>query len=159
MIDNFRGSQKAKIDDRGRIKIPSMFLDIFLEGYKSTRVYITSVDAENVLLYPIKAWVEIEKKTESEIMTDPVDEYAAKTSFWGKMNDIDQRGRILVQNELRQKAHLDNEVLFVGKFNHLEVWNSEAFINKYIKHKLSDKSRIEVASLFKQTKGSNEIKH
>jgi MraZ protein len=151
MVGKFRGSHKAKIDHRGRIKIPSRFLTIFQEGYENKEVYITSINGNNVLIYPINVWEDIEEKTSKEIMNPKVNRFTAKTSFWGIENIIDQRGRILIRGDLRQEAHFKDEVLFIGKINHIEIWNNETFINENIKHEFTDQDMAEIASLLNKT--------
>ena len=61
MKERFRGSYIAKIDDRGRVKIPAKYLSA-LETDFGKEVYLTSVNGDHVLFYPMTVWQEIEKK-------------------------------------------------------------------------------------------------
>jgi UDP-N-acetylmuramyl pentapeptide synthase len=37
--------------------------------------------------------------------------------------ELDKQGRILIPNKLREYASLDKELLFIGGFNKVEIWN------------------------------------
>jgi DNA-binding transcriptional regulator/RsmH inhibitor MraZ len=49
MKERFRGSYIAKIDDRGRVKIPAKYLSA-LELDFGKEVYLTSVNGDHVLI-------------------------------------------------------------------------------------------------------------
>jgi MraZ protein len=48
--------------------------------------------------------------------------------------ETDTQARILVPQELIQKAKLEKEVLFVGALNRIEIWRPEAF-EKYLQER------------------------
>ena len=51
-----RGNCPAKVDEKGRLKVPA----VFLEGLKEfgTQFYITSVTGETARIYPMNVWSE-----------------------------------------------------------------------------------------------------
>jgi MraZ protein len=49
-----RGNCPAKVDEKGRLKIPAVFLDA-LKEYGS-EFYITSPTGESARIYPMKVW-------------------------------------------------------------------------------------------------------
>src|SRR5436309_2807527 len=55
----FRGSAPAKIDDKGRLKIPTDFRRYLEERY-GLDLFVTSVQGDSALLYPLPVWEEIE---------------------------------------------------------------------------------------------------
>lgn len=148
MAEKFRGSYKAKIDERGRIKIPSKYLNIFQQYYDNNEVYITSLNGDRALLYPIKVWEEIEQAiAQSKVREQSIDRFVRLTSYWGNDNDIDQRGRILIQTELRQSGQLNDQVLLVGKFDHIEIWNNETFVSKFRTDEFTDEEMDKVSGM------------
>ena len=48
-----RGNHPARVDDKGRIKIPNGFLQL-LEANFGVEVFITSLSGNNVRVYPIE---------------------------------------------------------------------------------------------------------
>src|SRR6202045_4642353 len=57
----FRGSAPAKIDDKGRLKIPTDFRRAIEERY-GPDLFVTSIAGDSALLYPLPVWEEIEAR-------------------------------------------------------------------------------------------------
>ena len=56
-----RGNSPAKIDDRGRLKIPNGFRSL-IEDEHGRELFVTSLHGDSVRIYPMPVWIEIEKK-------------------------------------------------------------------------------------------------
>ena len=65
-----RGNFYAKIDDKGRLKIPTAFRALIAEKYGES-VYVTSVTGGSVRIYPMPVWVGIEEKLAQVPSTHP----------------------------------------------------------------------------------------
>ena len=101
MNERFRGSYIAKIDDRGRVKIPAQYLSVLEQGF-GREVYLTSINGDHILFYPMKVWEEIERKIAAIPMRDPeMEEFVSRISYWGRETEIDPKGRILIPADLR----------------------------------------------------------
>ena len=57
-----RGNAPATIDDKGRLKIPTVFR-AEIEVTWGSDFYVTSVTGDSVLVYPLPVWHEIRTKT------------------------------------------------------------------------------------------------
>ena len=55
-----RGNYPAKVDEKGRVKIPAAFLESLREY--GNKFYVTSENGDYVRIYPMKIWNEIEEK-------------------------------------------------------------------------------------------------
>ena len=55
-----RGNYPAKVDDKGRVKIPAAFLESLREY--GNKFYVTSENGDYVKIYPMKVWSGIEEK-------------------------------------------------------------------------------------------------
>lgn len=120
-----RGNAPAKIDDKGRLKIPNAFRAVIQETHGSD-VFVTSLDGESVLLYPMPVWEGIEHRLAQMPSTHPArKKYAARTSYYGQVADIDTQGRVLIHPRLRDSARMAGEVDVLGQQNYLEVWNHD----------------------------------
>ena len=96
MNERFRGSYIATIDDRGRVKIPAKYLSALEQGM-GREAYLTSVNGDHILFYPMKVWQEIERKIAAIPMRDPeMEEFVSRISYWGTETEIDPKGRILI---------------------------------------------------------------
>ena len=60
-MGDFRGSAPAKIDDRGRLKVPTDFRRALEETY-GVDVFVTSIQGDSTLLYPLPIWDDIEQQ-------------------------------------------------------------------------------------------------
>ncbi len=149
-LKQFRGSYTQKIDDRGRIKIPSRYLSI-VESQFGNEVYLTSLNGDSVLFYPLRVWEKIERIIgRIKVRNKTLEEYIRLTSFWGNETEIDQRGRILIQPELRETSQLKDSVLILGQIDHMVIWNRELFTSKYMPTTFTEEKLDEVSRLINE---------
>jgi MraZ protein len=150
----FRGSFVLKVDDRGRIKIPSQYLSALQEQY-GNELYITSLNGDRVYLYPLKVWEGIEQSIERlKIRSPEIDEYINRTSYWGNEAEVDNRGRVLIPPELRKASRLNGSDLRIfGKIDHMLLWNEEMFKEKELSGEFSDEKLQIVSRLINEFPG------
>jgi MraZ protein len=131
-----RGNAPAKIDDRGRLKVPTTFRALIQEHGRD--VFVTSLTGDSVLIYPMPIWLEIENRLALMPPTHPSRmRYLDRVNFFGQMAEIDPQGRVLIQPRLRDSAQMIGEVDVLGQQNYLEVWNHERFIAKLTREPLT----------------------
>jgi MraZ protein len=150
MNERFRGSYIAKIDDRGRVKIPAKYLSA-LETDFGKEVYLTSVNGDHILFYPMKVWQEIEKKIAAIPVRDPdMEEFISRSSYWGSETEIDSKGRILIPSDLRIASKLESSLLILGKIDYMVIWNREVFEARYMGGQFSDEKMHRVSRLLNE---------
>jgi MraZ protein len=121
----FRGSQQARIDDKGRLKVPSDFRSVLEDRY-GTRLFVTSHLGESVLIYPLPVWEEVERKLLALPSTlDERDRLLEAVNYFGVPTELDAQGRVLIPQKLRDSALMVGDVDVMGKLTVLEVWNHE----------------------------------
>jgi MraZ protein len=119
-----RGSIYAKTDEKGRLKFPADFKQVF-DAANVARFYITSEDGKKAEIWPLPEWEKREKKLlRSSTMNPAVAKYLSLTSYYGQQVEMDNQGRLLISQLLRKTAKLDAEVLVSGQLDHLVVENS-----------------------------------
>jgi MraZ protein len=57
-LSMFRGNHPARVDEKGRLKLPAEFKRRIEEGYGS-QFYITSKDGKVAEIYPLQEWEKI----------------------------------------------------------------------------------------------------
>ncbi|MPY88302.1 MAG: division/cell wall cluster transcriptional repressor MraZ [Luteitalea sp.] len=137
---SLRGSIKARIDDKGRLKVPTVFRAA-VEQDHGTGLYITSLNStgNHVRIYPLPVWEEIEAKLNSMSTTHPVrNKFLKVTSFYGQVAELDSQGRVLIHPRLREAAAMVGDVDVVGALNHLQVWNYERLLAEIHAEPLTD---------------------
>lgn len=119
----FRGNIPAKVDEKGRLKLPAAFKQL-LDAANVTQFYITSVDGKKAEVWPLPEWEKREQKlARSSTMNDAVEKYLNLTSYYGQQVEMDNQARVLLPQILRNSARLDAEVAVMGKITHLLVQN------------------------------------
>ena len=124
----FRGNHLARIDDKGRLKLPADFKRRVDEVYRSNSFYITSRDGERAQFYPMQEWEEIEQKLAKMPNSDPAKKkFVDTTNYFGQTVEMDVQGRLTLPPVLRERARLDGEVVVLGSQKIVEVANREMF--------------------------------
>ena len=133
-----RGNAPAKIDDKGRLKVPNGFRLYIQEEY-GRELFVTSLSGEYVRIYPMPVWVEIERKLAQMPSTHPAKlKYLDRVNFFGQTAELDAQGRVLIPPRLRELANMTGEVDVFGQYNYLEVWNHERFVAKLQREPFTD---------------------
>jgi len=70
----------------------------------------------------------------------------------GARNEIDSKGRVLINQILRQKANLQEEVEVIGLNNHLEIWNKDILDGVLEEKPLTDEDFVNIAQLIPRGK-------
>lgn len=134
----FRGNAPARIDDKGRLKIPNAFRSL-LEGQYGRELFLTSLTGEYVRLYPMPVWLEIEEKLGQMPSTHPSRlRFLDRVNYFGQPGELDAQGRVLIPVRLREAATMDGDVDVLGQYNYLDVWNHERFVTKLQREAYTD---------------------
>lgn len=125
-----RGNAPARIDDKGRLKVPNAFRSL-LESKYGRELFLTSLTGEYVRIYPMPVWLEIEEKLGQMPSTHPSRlRYLDRVNYFGQVGELDTQGRVLIPVRLRDAATMDGDVDVLGQYNYLDVWNHERFLTK-----------------------------
>jgi MraZ protein len=133
-----RGNLYAKIDDKGRLKIPTAFRALIAETYGEA-LYVTSVTGESVRIYPMPVWVGIEEKLAQVPSTHPSRlRFFDRVNYFGQPAEFDKQGRVSIHGRLRESAQMLGAVDVFGQYDHLEVWNHERFVRRLDQEPFTD---------------------
>jgi len=126
---SLRGNCQAKVDDKGRLKIPA----VFLEGLRQygSQFYITSVTGETALIYPMQVWMGIEEKlAKVSSQNQTKRKFLMRTSYYGQAVELDGQDRVLIPTVLRESAQVKGDVDVFGSLDHLEVTNHTRMVDE-----------------------------
>ena len=122
-----RGNHAARIDDKGRLKIPNAFRSL-VEKAHGTELFVTSLTGESVRVYPMPVWLVLEEKLGKMPSTHPSRlKYLDRVNYYGQSAQIDAQGRVVIHSRLRESAGMSGEVDVFGQYDYLEVWNHDRF--------------------------------
>jgi len=143
----FRGNHPAKVDEKGRLKIPSAFKQL-VDASNVTQFYITSVDGNSAEIWPLPEWEKREAQlAESSTLDDAVQKYLSLTSYYGQQVEMDSQARLLLPQILRGTAQLNEEVTVFGKMTYLEVHNRKIFESKLAENQMTAEDRKAMAAI------------
>jgi MraZ protein len=133
-----RGNYAAKIDDKGRLKIPNAFRSL-IEGTHGKEVFVTSITGEYVRIYPMPIWLAHEEKLATVPSTHPARlKFFDRVNYFGQTAEIDVQGRVLIHPRVRESAGMVGEVDVFGQYQWLDVWNHERFVAKLQREPFTD---------------------
>ena len=121
-VDPPLGTYSAKVDERGRLKLPADFKE-FLASFGDNRVFITSLDERTLQLYPISVW-----RYNLEFLMNYSDDPEASQSVAIIANAngcgavIDDQGRVLLPQDIRRRLNLENTTV------HLDCYRNQVNI-------------------------------
>ena len=136
--DVFRGNAPARIDDKGRLKVPNIFRSLIDSKY-GRELFVTGTTGEFVRIYPMPVWLEIEAKLGAMPSTHPARlRFLDRINYFGQVGELDLQGRVLIPVRLRDTASMSGEVDVLGQYNYLDVWNHDRFETKLKREPYSD---------------------
>jgi MraZ protein len=142
-----RGNAFAKIDEKGRLKLPSAFRSI-IEPRFGNQFFVTSILGDCVEVYPLPVYSEIEQRLMRSSHVDPaVTKMRSAVSYYGQSAAMDGQGRILIHPLLRESASLDGEVTVLGAQDHLVVWNRRVFEERLKTDPITQEDLVKLAAL------------
>ena len=125
-----RGSAPARIDPKGRLKVPTIFRGS-IQDQQGPDVFVTSVTGESVRIYPLPVWLDMERKLLEMPSNHPSRlKFLDRVNYYGQTAELDQQGRVLIPAHLRESASMVGDVRVIGRIDHVEVWNEERFTQK-----------------------------
>ena len=134
----FRGNHLARVDEKGRLKLPADFKRRVDDAYGSRSFYITSRTGERAQLYPVREWEEIERKLASIPNSNEVKrKFIDATNYYGQMVEMDDQGRLMLPPVLREKANVLGDVVVLGSQTFLEVANRGDFVGHIEAHPIT----------------------
>jgi MraZ protein len=142
---SLRGSAPTRVDDKGRLKIPTLFRAL-VHDQRGPDVFVTSVTGESVRIYPMGVWLQVEERLSKMPPNHPSRlKFLDRVSYYGQESELDGQGRIVVPQQLRESASIVGDVRVFGKIDYLEVWNEERFAQKLSRDQWTDEDGLKLA--------------
>lgn len=144
------GEYTGKVGEKKRVSLPSKFREELGDEIILTRGYEDALIVVNK-----KLWESIA----SEVMNGSfIDKNIRDTSRFlvggAKEIELDTQGRFVIPQALFEHADLDDEVVFIGLVNWIEIWDKKKWEERleYLKEN-SDKIASEISKMNKPVNG------
>jgi MraZ protein len=142
-----RGNYPARIDSKGRLKVPTAFRR-YLEEKHGSAVYLTSLTGECVRIYPMPEWEAIEQRLSLLPSMDPARrKFLDRTNYYGQQSSMDSQGRVLIHPLLRKSATVVGDVVVLGYLSYLEVWELDKFQQRLLSDPYTEEDETAIAGL------------
>ena len=155
MKTNFFGEYECKLDEKGRLKLPSAILNQL--GENNSREFVANRGFERCLyLFPKDIWTV--KLNEVQGLNEYLPEVRQfKRYFYRGATEFtpDKADRILLPKILLDYAGIEKTLIITAVGEYLEVWNAEAY-RELINTEPEDISALAQKIAHLRTKGSNE---
>lgn len=155
MKTNFFGEYECKLDEKGRLKLPSAILNQL--GENNSREFVANRGFERCLyLFPKDIWTV--KLNEVQGLNEYLPEVRQfKRYFYRGATEFtpDKADRILLPKILLDYAGIDKTLIITAVGEYLEVWNADAY-RELINTEPEDISALAQKIAHLRTKGSNE---
>ena len=119
------GEHEHTIDDKNRLTLPAKFREALGDGVVLTQGF------EGRCLYAFTRddWHRVvEQRVASLDLLSPEGRQLRRFFFAGAAEaELDKHGRILVASHLVERAGLSRDVVVVGVYDHLEIWDRAAW--------------------------------
>ncbi|MCH8104507.1 MAG: division/cell wall cluster transcriptional repressor MraZ [Proteobacteria bacterium] len=139
-MQRFRGVSNLSLDAKGRIVLPARYRERLVEICDSQLVITIDTEQPCLLIYPLNEWESIEEKIESLPSFNPVARRIQRLLI-GHATDVevDNNGRMLLSNPLREYAQLGKKVVLIGQGKKFELWD-EVVWGQRMEEWLADKT-------------------
>lgn len=120
---DFTGEYEHRLDDRGRLAIPSAYRGLFEHG----GYLLPGPDGQLELYTPEAYQAEKQVRTVNDKLRPAARRLAR--SFFGRVRRVetDRQGRILIPPQMREERSITGDTTIVGMGEYLEIWNSDAW--------------------------------
>lgn len=143
----FRGNHPARVDEKGRLKLPAEFKRLVDEKY-GTLFYITSRDGVAAEIYPMPEWQRIEERLAAIPSFNAAKrKYLERVNYYGQTAEMDAQGRVLIPQILRETAGVTGDVLVFGYQTYLQVSNREDFTKHMDSNPMTEEDFKDLASM------------
>ena len=117
----FMGEYNHTVDTKGRLIVPSKFREQLGDEFVVTK----GLDG-CLFVYSKSEWENIEEKFRNVPLTTKDASKFARFFFAGAAScEVDKQGRILLPVVLREYAGIEKDVVSVGVFNRVEIWDKD----------------------------------
>lgn len=124
---DFQGEYINLIDPKGRASIPSRFRETLNSVYGDDRLVVTKNSDGGLTAYPLSRWPQLVENVKSLPAGKPRTAMVRLLVSPAQECTFDKQGRIQIPLSLRSHANLTKEIVIVGHFDKIEIFNQSHY--------------------------------
>lgn len=127
-MKNFIGTYECKIDDKGRLKVPSSLIKQMENFEDKTFVVKRSVFQKCLEVYPMNIWdKQMDKINKLNRFIKKNADFIRMFTAGVKTVELDSAGRLQISKDLTHFANLSKEIVVTSAGELFEIWDKEAY--------------------------------
>ncbi len=116
----FMGTYAHSIDAKGRVIVPAKFRETLGDSF------VVTLGLDGCLfVYPEEEWEDFIKQLKGLPGSKEARKLQRYFTAGAAPCDVDKQGRVLIPSNLREKAGLEKDIVFVGVMSKIEIWSKE----------------------------------
>lgn len=125
---NFIGRFSAKIDAKNRVFLPSSFRKTVIAAAEESLVIRKDYFENCLVIYPMSEWKAEVERVRQRLNRFDVKQQMVYRQLLSEAQEvqIDSSGRILISKQQLEKVGIQQDVVFVGMQQVIELWNAKA---------------------------------
>lgn len=127
-MNYFFETYECKIDDKGRLKLPSLLVKHLGESEEKQIIIKRAVFQKCIEVYPLKPWEKLVAKINNlnRFIKKNAD-FIRLFTAGVKSIEVDRSERILIPKDLKSFAGLEKEIVISGAGDFFEIWDKQAY--------------------------------
>jgi MraZ protein len=120
----FLGEFQHSLDTKGRVILPAKYRDQLADG-----AFVTKGKGGCLSVFTPGEFEQVATEIREQSKRGPKELNAARV-FFGGTSEIqpDKQGRVALPGNLREFAHLEREVMVVGLYSRIEIWDRDRWL-------------------------------
>ena len=148
-MKNFIGTYECKIDDKGRLKVPSSLIKQMENFDNKTFVVKRSVFQKCLEVYPMEAWDKVmDKINKLNRFNKQNADFIRMFTAGVKTVELDNAGRLQVSKDFTLYSNLHKDIVVTSAGELFEIWDKEAY------ERVISTNEADFANLAEQVMGS-----
>ena len=125
---NFIGRFSAKIDVKNRVFLPSSFRKTVIAAAEESLVIRKDYFENCLVIYPMSEWKAEVERVRQRLNRFDVKQQMVYRQLLSEAQEvqIDSSGRILISKQQLEKVGIQQDVVFVGMQQVIELWDAKA---------------------------------
>ena len=147
-VEHPRGIYPARVDEKGRIKLPVDFHK-YLTEIGATKVFVTSFDARIGRIYPIPVWKQVEALLNNAGEdAENAEDLMFTANVLGGDVELDPQGRLLIPAPLRKAMKAENQPVWLEhQKGHIKLFGAEVYEQR---QQRSERNRAAALAIFEK---------
>jgi MraZ protein len=114
------GAYDHTLDDKGRVSLPARHRAEMGENL----MLLSGLDGQ-INVYPYPVWQKAAENMSNQNQALKEIRDLTRILYGAIECQVDRQGRVLIPPMLRDRVHLDTEVVILGMHDHLEIWSQQ----------------------------------